>query len=161
MDRTAPLTVVRITADRAAASPASSASQSRIGAHEHIGQQTGAVQRGLRQDEQRRVAEMLLLQHLAQVRGDLVVGARRHPVEHDRDHGAPVAGRAQHAPRHRVGISRRGRHEQPQIGGGQQLVGQVPVRVHDRVDVRRVQQREARASAPAPRSLANALSRLP
>ncbi len=45
---------------------------------------------------------------------------------------------------------RRGRgHEQPQVGGVQELVGELPVRGHHRVDVRRVEQGDALGHALA------------
>ena len=83
--------------------------------------------------------------------GDLVGGLRRHPVEHQRDHGAAQPGGAQQLPRHGVGVAGRGRDEQPQVGRGQQLRGELAGwrRRPSRCRARRG--RPGRGSARAPR----------
>ena len=96
-------------------------------------------------DEQRRVAEAAARRSISARCGAIVVaGARRHPVEHQRDRRAARPRGAQELPRHRVGVAGRGGDEQPQVGGGEQLLGEGPVGLHHRVDVGRVEQREAR-----------------
>jgi hypothetical protein len=75
------------------------------------------------------------------VPGDLL-GALGHAVEHDRQRRAAVAGGVQQVPGHRVGVAGGGRDEQPGVGGGEQLAGEVAVGLDDRVDVGRVEQRE-------------------
>ena len=69
--------------------------------------------------------------------------AAGHPVEHDRERRPAVRRRAQHRPRHGVGVAGRRRHEQPEVGGGEQLAGQLAVGLDDGVEVGRVEQRQA------------------
>src|SRR3712207_7761451 len=45
-------------------------------------------------------------------------------------------------PRHLVGVARGGGHEEPQVGGREELGGEQPVTLLDRVDVRRVEDRQ-------------------
>ena len=78
---------------------------------------------------------------------DVVRGLLRHAVEHDGQRGAAVAGGVQQVPRHGVGVAGRGGHEQPGVGGGEELGGERAVGLHHRVDVRRVEQRQARREA--------------
>ena len=67
-----------------------------------LAEQALAVEAGLGQHEQRHPAEVLLLQHRGQVRGDLVGrAAAGHPVEHQRDGGARGCGRCAACPRAR------------------------------------------------------------
>ncbi len=77
----------------------------------------------------------------------------RDAVEDERDGGAAVARRLQHVPRHRVGVARGGRHEQPRVGRGQQLPGERPVGLHDGVDVGRVEEGEPRRERVGRRQL--------
>ena len=56
--------------------------------------------------------------------------------------GAAFGGLAQQVPGHGVGVAGGGGDEQPQVGGGEQLGGQLPVGPDDRVDVGGVQQRQ-------------------
>ena len=89
-------------------------------------------------------------EHLLQVRGDLVAGAGRDPVEHDRDRGAALGGRAQEVPGHLVGVAGGRGDEEPEVGGGQQLGGERAVADLDRVDVRGVEDRQARRARSRP-----------
>ena len=52
---------------------------------------------------------------------DVVLGARRHPVEQHGEGGAAVCGGLQDVPGHRVGVAGGGGDEQPEVGGGEQL----------------------------------------
>ena len=70
-----------------------------------------------------------------QVRGDVVLGARRHPVEHDGQRGAALLRGLQEVPRHRVGVAGGGGDEQPEVGGGEQLGGEPAVGADHGVDV--------------------------
>ena len=67
-----------------------------------------------------------------------VVGVRWQAVHHDDERKAALADAAKHVPRHAVGIARRGRDEDAEVGGLDQPVGDDPVGVLDGVDVRRV-----------------------
>ena len=78
-----------------------------------------------------------------------VLGARGHPVEQHGERGAALLGGLQHVPRHGVGVAGGRRDEQPQVGGGEQLRGEPPVRGDDRVDVGGVEEGEARDPATA------------
>jgi hypothetical protein len=73
---------------------------------------------------------------------DLPHRRRRDPVADHRERGAAALGGVQQVPRHGVGVPGRGGDEDPQVGGGEQLRGQLPVAGDDRVDVRRVEQRQ-------------------
>ena len=84
-----------------------------------------AGQRHLRHGEQRGPAQPVVGQHPAEVRADLGHRLRRHPVEHHRQRGAALLGGVQQVPRHRVGVPGRGGDEDPQVGGGEQLGGQL------------------------------------
>ena len=70
-------------------------------------------------------------------------GVVRHPVDDDDQRQAAVAGPEQDVPRHAVGVAGRGRDEDAEVGGLREAVGQLPVRVLDRVDVGRVDERDA------------------
>ena len=72
-----------------------------------------------------------------------LVGVGRHAVEHEAERGAAVARGVQELPGHGVGVAGGGGHEQPRVGGGQELTGQVAVGLDHRVDVGGVEQRQA------------------
>ena len=80
------------------------------------------------------------------MRGDLVRGLGRHAVEHDGQRGAALLRGPQEVPGDRVGVAGRGRDEEPQVGGGEQLGGELAVGGDDRVDVGGVEQGEPGAS---------------
>ena len=77
------------------------------------------------------------------MRGYLVHRCRRHTVEHDGDNGLSLGGGAEVLPRDGVGVARCRGDEQPQVGGGEKLGRQRPVLRDDRVDVGRIEDREA------------------
>ena len=106
--------------------------------------QQAVARHGLLDHEQLRLAQAALGEHRPQVRGDLVHRVGRHAVEDERDGRAAVARRVQEVPRHGVGVARGGGHEQPRVGGGEQLPGERAVGLDDRVDVGRVEQRQPR-----------------
>ena len=114
------------------------------GLHRGGGQQPLGIDGGLGHREQYRIAKAALAHHLSEVRRDLGHRPRRHPVQHDSNRGTPLRGRAQILPGHGVGVSSRRGDEQPQIGGGQQLGRELAVLRHHRVDVRRIEQGQAR-----------------
>ena len=137
----APASVRSISSERACASAVSPSSQL---AHrrERGGWQEPVLEPALGHDEQLRLAEPALVEHLAQVRRHLArVG--RHAVEHDGDDGAALARLLEQLPRDGVRVARGGRDEEPGVGGGEQLVGERAVLVGDRVDVGRVEQGDA------------------
>ena len=68
----------------------------------------------------------------------------RNAVEHDRECGPALAGRAQELPGNGIRVAGGGRDEEPAVRGGEQLVRERPVLRQHRVDVRRVEQREPR-----------------
>ena len=106
-----------------------------------LGQQP-VVQRRLGDDEQRRAAQAVRDEHLLQVRGDVVLGAGRHPVEQHGQGGAALLRGLQDVPGHRVGVAGRGGDEEPQVGGGEQLRREPAVGGDDGVDVRGVEEGE-------------------
>ena len=108
------------------------------------GQQSLGIHGGLRYREQHRVAQPALVHHLAQVRRDVRDRPRRHPVQHHRDRCAALGGGDQVVPGHGVGVAGGRGDEQPEIGGGQQLGGELPVLHHHGVDVRSVEQGQTR-----------------
>ena len=84
-------------------------------------------------------------EHPGQVGGDRVDGLRRGAVEHDRHRGRlRSAAWREEVPRHLVGVAGGRGDEEPQVGGGEQLGGQRPVALLDRVDVGGVEDRQAR-----------------
>lgn len=97
---------------------------------------------GLPHDEERRGVEAVLVHHPAQVvRHGL--GARVDPVEDHRDLRAALGGTVQEVPRDGVGVAGGRRDEQPQVGRGEELRGELAVRRLHGVDVGRVHEREA------------------
>ena len=100
------------------------------------------LERDLRDDEQVRV-EPLLAQHLAHVARHLTLGVVGNAVEHDGQRRPAVVGVVQELPGDGIGVPQGGRHEQPGVGRGEQLVGQRAVLREHRVDVRRIEEREA------------------
>ena len=73
----------------------------------------------------------------------------RDPGQHDAQGRAPFLGVLQQLPDRRVGVPAGRGHEQPQVRGVQELVRELPVRLHHRVDVRRVEQGHALGHALA------------
>ena len=108
-----------------------------------------SCQRRLGDDEQRRAAQAVRGEHLLQVRGDVVLGARRHPVEHDGERGAAFLRGLQELPRHRVGVAGRGGDEQPEVGGGEQLGREPAVGGDHGVDVGGVEEGQPGVAATA------------
>ena len=102
------------------------------------------LERSLPDDEQLRVVEPALAEHLAQVVGDLGDGVGRDAVEHDRERGAALARALEQLPRHRVRVARGGRDEEPGVRGGEQLRAERAVLGDDGVDVRGVEQSQPR-----------------
>ncbi len=112
-------------------------------------QQPVLVDLALGDDEERRVLEAAAGEHPRQVGRDGLDRLVGRAVEDDRDRGRPLGGLLEEAPRHLVGVARGRGDEQPQVGGGQQLGGEQPVALLDRVDVGGVEDREARAARTA------------
>ena len=79
-----------------------------------------------------------------QVGTDLVDDLGRDPVEDDGDGGAALGGGAEQLPRDGVGIPGGSRDEEPHVGGGEELGGELAVGVDDGVDVGSVEQRHPR-----------------
>jgi hypothetical protein len=80
-------------------------------------QQTVGIDRSLGYGKQRRVTKTALAHQLAQMRRYLGHGARRHPIQHDRDGSTSVRCSTQKSPWHCVGVARRRGDEEPEIGG--------------------------------------------
>ena len=127
---------------RASLSSASESSQPRMSATASAREQALVGDRALGHDEQRGVLEPAAGQHPGQVRGHRLDGVGRRPVEDDRDRGGALGGLAQVVPRHLVGVAGRRGDEQPQVGGREQLRGERPVALLDRVDVGGVEDRQ-------------------
>ena len=140
--RRAPLSVLRIKSPRASASAASASSQRRTGASS-AGGQPPCLEPCLADDEQDGV-DPLLADHLPEMRRHLALGIVRYPVEHDRERRASLACRREELPRHGVGVARRRGHEEPGIGGCEELCRERAVLGEHGVDVRRVEERETR-----------------
>ena len=102
-------------------------------------QQALVVELALGDDEQRGVLEAPAGQHPREVGRHRLGGLLGGAVEHDRDRRGPLRGLLEEAPRHLVGVARGGGDEQPEVGGGQQLGGELAVALLDGVDVGRVQ----------------------
>ena len=100
------------------------------------------LERHLRDDEQVGV-EALLAHHLAHVARHLALGVSGNAVEHDGHRRPAVSRRAQELPRDGVGVAEGGSYEQPAVGGREQLVRERAVLREHRVDVGRVEEREA------------------
>ena len=66
----------------------------------------------------------------------------RHPVADDRERGAAALGGVQQVPRHGVGVPGRGGDEDPQVGRGEQLRGQLAVAATTESTSGRVEQRQ-------------------
>ena len=72
-----------------------------------------------------------------------VGGIGRHPVDDDDERQAAVAGLGRGPPRDAVGVAGGRGHEDPEVGGLGQTVGQLAIGVLDRVDVGRIDQGDA------------------
>ena len=101
------------------------------------------LERHLGDDQDLGVAELLGLEHLAEMSRNLGARVGWHPVEHDRERGPALPGGAKELPGNGVGIAGSGRDEEPAVRRGQQLVGERTVLGQHRVDVGGVEQREA------------------
>ena len=106
-------------------------------------QQPVVVHLALGDREQRRVPQAPGGEHPGQVSADLLDRVGRRPVEHDGHRGAALGGRLQEAPGDLVGVPCGRGDEEPEVGSGEQLRGQRPVALLDRVDVGGVQDRES------------------
>ena len=74
----------------------------------------------------------------------LVVGVGWHPVHDDEQWQAALLDAGQDGPRHLIGVAGRGRHEDAQVGCLDEPVGQGAIGVLERIDVRCVDEDEAR-----------------
>ena len=135
------------TSARLARSWASAGQPAADGLDRRPGQQPLGVHGGLRDGEQRRVGQPAFAHHLPQMRRHVRHRPRRHPVQHHRHRGAALGRGPQELPGHGVGVTGRRGDEQPEVGGGQQLGGQLPVLRDHRVDVGGVQDGQARAGS--------------
>ena len=64
-------------------------------------------------------------------------------VGDDDERKAAIAGAFEHVPGHAVGVACAGRHEDGEVGGLDEAVGEDPVRMLDRVDVGGIDKRQA------------------
>ena len=94
--------------------------------------------------EHGRRGHLSLDEHRLEVVLHLVFGTRRDAVDHDRQRRSPVLRESEVLPRNRVGVTRCGRDEDPQVGRSEKLGREVVVRDFDRVDVGGVEQRQPR-----------------
>ena len=106
------------------------------------GRDQTVVEQRFPDDEQLRVVEAALAEHVAEVRGDLAGRVGRYAVEDECDRRAALPRAAEQLPRHRVRVPRRRRDEQPGIRRREQLGAEGSVLRDDRVDVGRVEQRQ-------------------
>ncbi len=113
------------------------------GSHVRFGQETFGAGTPLVDDEQRGIAELVPPQHLRQMRGDGVTDARWNPIEHESDGRTACLRGTQKVPGNRVGIAGRRRNKEPQVGGGEQLLGKGAISLDHGVDIGRVEQGEA------------------
>ena len=111
------------------------------GFHGFGGQHSEAVEGDLPDNEQPRCAEAFLLQHRPEVRAHLRLRGRRHPVQHHGHHDVPGGGVEEQLPGDGVSIAVGCCDKYPEVGGREQLSGELPVVIRDRVDVRSIQQR--------------------
>ena len=79
-----------------------------------------------------------------QILEDLFGAHRRQPVAYDHQRQAALPGAAQHVPRDGVGVPLGRGHEDAQVGGGEQLVGDLAVGDLDRVEIGGVDDGDAR-----------------
>ena len=113
---------------------------------DHLGREHAVVvDHGLGDQEEAVHLDALPLEHGGEVGGELLghAVAVRDAVHDHVDGHVALGGGAQHLPGHGVGVAVRGRDEEPQVRGAQQLAGELAVARGDGVDVGRVQQREA------------------
>ena len=75
------------------------------------------------------------LEHLGEVGDDLRRGAGRDAVDHQSEDHPACCCVTKEPPRHRIAVTGGGGDEHPQIGGFEQLAGQLPVLADHRVDV--------------------------
>ena len=101
-------------------------------------------ERRLGDGEDGRGREALLTEHGHQMGANLVDRVRRDTVEDDRDSGPPLGGGPEQIPWHGIGIARSRGDEEPEVGRGEQLAGQLTVGGDNGVDVRRVEKGHAR-----------------
>ena len=144
MVRTAPSRVCLTTPARASASAASDPSHPLMSATSLGASRPSSSTAASWHDEERRVLEAAAGQHPGQVRRDRLDGVDGSAIEDDGHRGGPLGGLAQEVPRHLVGVAGRGGHEEPHVGGGEQLGGQGAVALLDRVDVGGVEDRQPR-----------------
>jgi hypothetical protein len=72
----------------------------------------------------------------------LIRWVRRHPVHDHLERKTPFADTVEDRPRDTVGVPSRGRDEEGEVGSLDETIGEVPVRMLDRVDVGRVDKDE-------------------
>jgi hypothetical protein len=97
--------------------------------------------------EERRATKTPVAKPGREVHAQVSERLRGHPVEDDGHRNAPVGCLLEHFPRHGIGVARCGRHEDPQVSGGQELHREVTVGLDQAVDVRRIDQGHARGQA--------------
>ena len=103
----------------------------------------------LRYDEAIRGRNTVRVQHGVEVVDEFGPVGLRDPGHDHAERGLTVPGVLQDLPDRPVGVPAGASHEQPQVRGIEELVGELVVRLHHRVDVRRVQQRDAARHALA------------
>ena len=138
----APVSVCRTTAARASWSAASACSHARSGATWSSGSRPSTSGRSSTTNS-RADGQAGALQHPGEVGRHLLHGLGRDAVQDDGQRGPPLLRRAQHVPRDGVGVPGCRRDEDPEVRRGQQLPGELPVGLHDGVDVGGVEQGQA------------------
>ena len=109
-----------------------------------VARQKPLVRPRVRDDEERRLRQSQPLQAGDEVPTHLGQDRRRYTVEDHTDGGLAPSGVFQGRPRRLVAVARCGGDEEPQVGGLQQPAGQRPVGLLDRVQVRGIDEGQAR-----------------
>lgn len=104
--------------------------------------ETSTVELGLAHDEEHGV-EALCSHHLLEVRGHLPLGVVGDTVEHERERRAALSRRQKELPWHGIGVPGGRRHEEPRVGGREQLIRERPVLREHGVDVGGIEQGES------------------
>ena len=102
-------------------------------------------------DEAVRRRDPVRVEHGVEVVDEFGPVGLRDPGQDHAEGGLAVPGVLQDLPDRPVGVPAGAGHEQPQVRGVEELVGELVVRLHHRIDVRRVQQRDAARHALARR----------
>jgi hypothetical protein len=108
-----------------------------------VGRKHPVDERDLRYDETVRGVDPVRVEHRREVLDEFGPVLLGYPGHDHAERRLPVPRVLQDLPDRPVGVPAGAGHEQPQIRGVEELVGELVVRLHHRVDVRRVEQGDA------------------